>query len=60
MLSEEHPDTLLSINDLAITLKGLSQDTEAIKLIEKCVYVQTLVLGDNHPYALNTSKRVIL
>lgn len=41
MLGPEHPDTLTSMNNLAFTWKGHGRDTEALKLIEECVEVQT-------------------
>lgn len=36
VLGKEHLDTLISMKNLAFTLKGRSQDMETIKLIEKC------------------------
>jgi len=59
VLGEEHPDTLTSINNLAFTLKGHGQNAEAIKLMEKCVQLRTLVLGANHPYTLSSSTVLI-
>jgi hypothetical protein len=59
MLGEEHPSTLTSINNLAFTLKGRGQNAEAIKLMEKCEQLQTLVLGANHPHTLSSSAVLI-
>ena len=36
VLSEEHPDTLTSINNLAFTLKYQSRDAEAISIMRRC------------------------
>jgi len=44
VLGEEHPDTLTSMKNLASILKGRGQNAEAIKLMEKCVQLLTLVL----------------
>jgi hypothetical protein len=49
VLGEEHPDTLTSMNNLAITWKQQSRDEEAIKLMSKCVQLRTRVLGADHP-----------
>jgi hypothetical protein len=59
VLGAEHPDTLTTMNNLAFTLKGCGQDAEAIKLMEKCVQLRTLVLGANHPYTLSSSAALI-
>ena len=58
-VGEEHPDTLTNINNLAFTLKGRGQDAETIKLMEKCVQMQTLVLGADHPHTLSSSAALI-
>jgi len=46
---EKHPDTLISINNLAFTLKSQSRNKEAISLMEKCVQLQKRILGPHHP-----------
>ena len=59
VLGAEHPDTLTSMANLAFTLKGRGQDAEAIKLMEKCVQLRTLVTGADHPYTLSSSAALI-
>ena len=55
VLCEEHPDTLSSMHDFAFTLRSSGQDTEAIRLVETCVQLRTLVLGADHPDTLSSS-----
>jgi len=59
VLGGEHPDTLTSMNNFAFTLKGRDQDAKAIKLMEKCVELQALVLGADHPHTLSSSATLI-
>jgi hypothetical protein len=59
VLGAEHPSTLTSMNNLAFTLKGRDQNAEAIKLMDKCVELRTLVLGADHPYTLSSSAVLI-
>jgi hypothetical protein len=51
-LRADHPSTLTSMNNLAITLKGQGQHTKAIKLMQDCVQLCERTLGINHPYSL--------
>lgn len=53
VLGKEHPDNLMSLNNLTFTLKGRGQNAEAMKLMEKCVQLEALVLGAD--YALPSS-----
>lgn len=41
--------------NLAFIWKENRRDTEALKLMEKCVIVRTRVLGVNHPHTLSSS-----
>ena len=50
VLGAEYPDTLTSMNNLAFTWKGQGRVAEDIKLMEKCVQLQALVLGADHPH----------
>lgn len=38
VLGEDHPDTLVNINNLAWTLKVQGKDDEAIALMQSCTY----------------------
>jgi hypothetical protein len=59
VLGEEHPDTLTSMNNLALTWKGQGRGAEAMKLMEKCVQLRTLVIGADHPHTLSSSAALI-
>jgi tetratricopeptide (TPR) repeat protein len=54
ILGDEHPDTLASINNLAITLKDQGDYAGARKLEEQVLELQRKTLGDKHPSTLNT------
>jgi len=51
VLGEEHPDTLLSMNNQAFTWQRYGRRADALKLMEECVLLCTRILGANH---LNT------
>ena len=55
VLGVEHPDTLVSMNNLAYTWKGQGRCAEALKLMEECVRLRTRILGVDHPYTLSSS-----
>jgi hypothetical protein len=57
-LGTDHPDTLTSINNLALTWKGQGRDKEALKLIEECITLRSRIIGTNYPYTL--SSRIVL
>jgi hypothetical protein len=40
VLGHEHPDTLMAMGNLAVSLKSQSRNKEAISLIETCVQLQ--------------------
>jgi hypothetical protein len=56
VLGAEHPDTLKSINNLAMTWKLHGRYLEALQLMEECVQLQTRILGENHPRTLSSSR----
>lgn len=49
VLGEEHPDTLISMANLAFTWKSLERNKDAIGLMEKCFRLQKVRLGSDHP-----------
>jgi hypothetical protein len=49
VLGDEHPDTLTSMNNLAITLELQSRHKEALALIDLCFQSRRKVLGEQHP-----------
>ncbi|MFN3078154.1 MAG: tetratricopeptide repeat protein, partial [Alphaproteobacteria bacterium] len=54
VLGEDHPDTLTSMNNLAVTLKDLEEHADARRLLEQVLAGRRRVLGDSHPHTLDT------
>jgi hypothetical protein len=54
-LSEDYPDTLTSMANLAFTWKSLAYDTEAITLLRTCLTKQKQILSLSHPTTLSIS-----
>jgi hypothetical protein len=52
-LGANHPNILTIINNFAFTRKEQGQDSEAIKLIKKCILLQMHVFGTGHPHILS-------
>ena len=52
-LGEEHPNTLSSINNLAICYSKTCRRQEALQLIEPLLKVYKRTLGEEHPYTLS-------
>jgi Tetratricopeptide repeat len=48
-LGEEHPDTLICINNLACIYEGLGRIAEALSLMQQAVDGSQRSLGDEHP-----------
>ena len=48
VLAQEHPDTLISMNNLAFMWKALCRDNKALELIENCVQLRKQRLGPDH------------
>jgi Tetratricopeptide repeat len=55
VLGLEHPDTLTSMGNLALTYKNKGRWDEALELLRECVTMRRKVLGANHPYTLSSS-----
>ncbi|KAI3567754.1 hypothetical protein IWW34DRAFT_641719, partial [Fusarium oxysporum f. sp. albedinis] len=49
VLGEEHPHTLTSMNNLAITWKVHGRSREALALMRSCVVLRERVLDTDHP-----------
>ena len=49
VLGPEHPDTLTSMWNLSLTLKGLRRHDEALSMLQACVQLQNQRLGPSHP-----------
>jgi tetratricopeptide repeat protein len=48
VLGEEHPNTLISMNNLAHIFKKQGRAEEAVALMENCIRMKTRVLGPDH------------
>jgi hypothetical protein len=51
----QHPDTLTSMRNLAISWRRQGQYSKALKPMEECVQLQTRVMGINNPYTIASS-----
>ncbi|KAF6815617.1 TPR domain protein [Colletotrichum plurivorum] len=55
VLGEEHPDTLMSMHNLAFTWKDQEQWEDATQLLQDCVRRREMVLGMDHPDTLSSA-----
>jgi hypothetical protein len=53
MLGVEHPDTLISMANLAFTWKSLERDYDVSELIKECFLIQKQKLGANHSHTVS-------
>jgi Tetratricopeptide repeat len=53
-LGEEHPDTLTSMNSLALVLYGLGKLADARDLLAQTLAIRRRVLGEEHPDTLTS------
>jgi hypothetical protein len=58
MLGDDHPDTLNSANNLAITLQALGEDEHARRLYEDTLARRRRVLGDDHPETIRSANNL--
>ena len=50
VLGKEHPNTLISMHNLAFAWKAQGETAKAINLMDECVNLQTRIKGANpHP-----------
>ena len=54
VLVEEHPDTLISMTNLAFTVQGQGRNNEVVKLMSECVRLRSRILGAEHPDTLSS------
>ena len=54
MLGLESSIALESVINLAFVPQSCGRYTEAFKLMEECISIQTQVLGGRHPFALSS------
>jgi tetratricopeptide (TPR) repeat protein len=50
LLTDDHPDTVASYNNLAISLNAQGKHAAAQPLLEKALAINRRVLGDDHPH----------
>ena len=55
-LGGEHPDTLASMNNLALALSKAGKRIEAAEMHRATLLVQRRVLGEDHPHTLTSLK----
>ena len=48
VLGDEYPDTLTSMNNLALALQSQARRQEALALMETCFQLRQQVLGEQH------------
>ena len=59
VLGDEHPSTLISMNNLAYTLHALDRNRKALVIMRRCVDLSSRLLGKEHPHtkvSVDTSK----
>jgi hypothetical protein len=59
VLGVEHPDTLISMNNLAFTQKSLGCDIKVIQLMEKYLELRNQKLGADHPDTMSSRKVLV-
>ncbi len=52
VLGESHPDTLMSMNNLASLYNSQGEHGKALPLYEQCLEITRVVLGESHPDTL--------
>ena len=55
VLGEEHPDTLISVSDLAMSLSLQAKYADAEAMLEAALEALRRVLGDAHPKTLSAA-----
>ena len=60
MPGADHPETLISIGDLAAAYSDDGQTDKALRLLEKTLPKQQTILGTDHPDVLNSMNNLAL
>ncbi|KAH8823425.1 Tetratricopeptide repeat-domain-containing protein [Flagelloscypha sp. PMI_526] len=53
-LGEKHPDTLKTVNNLAVIYSDLGKPRDSVKLLEQALRLRTEILGERHPQTLTS------
>jgi len=56
VLGQEHPDTVICMNNLAHTWKLQGRDNEAFDLMSRCMQLAEKKFGVDHPNTVATAK----
>ncbi len=56
MLGEEHPDTALSLNNLAMLYQDQGKYEQAEPLLQQALAMRQRVLGEEHPQSLTLAE----
>ncbi|KAF9016087.1 hypothetical protein BDP27DRAFT_1378774, partial [Rhodocollybia butyracea] len=59
VIGEHHPDTLVSMNDLALTYHALGKLESAQNLGEEVLVLNKKVIGEHHPDTLAPGQRIV-
>ena len=59
MLGEEHPDTLKTVSNLAMSLAYQRKHAEAEEMLQAALEVSRRVLGDAHPRTLTLAESLL-
>ena len=54
VLGKEHPRTLTSMHNLALTWKAQDRNAEAMKLMQECIHLRSRILRADHPDTLSS------
>ena len=60
VLGPEHPDTLSSMNNLAIALRDMGQHAEAAQQHRRALAIRQRVLGPEHPDTLSSMSNLAM
>jgi hypothetical protein len=58
VLGENHPDTLNTMNNLAVTYGHQGKHSDAEILLKHCLEARGRVLGESHPDTLRTMNKL--
>jgi hypothetical protein len=58
-LGEDHPETLMSMANLAFTWKCTGRKANAIDLLRICVAKQQLIIGPAHLHTMSSSNTLL-
>jgi hypothetical protein len=60
LLGDSHPDTLLSMDNLAFTYQNMKRWVEAETLLTEALATRKRVLGESHPETMQNTHKLLL